>query len=98
MDIDISSPVASNLTTLTTVSARIIAPNRNRRGILFHNPGTVNKSVCPANLAANGAGSIILLPKAQKQINASGKVRVNCAFNAVTANNADGSLSILEFV
>ena len=77
----------------------LMAANQNRRGILFHNPGTQNKAVCPANLAASqGAGSIILLPKQSKQINAFGKVRINCGFNAQTANNGDGTLSWLEFV
>jgi hypothetical protein len=99
MDIDISSPNGGQVTNLTTASSTLIGSNANRRGILFHNPGTQNKAVCPANLAASqGAGSILLLPKSQKQINAFGKVRVNCGFNAQTANNGDGSLSWLEFV
>ena len=99
MDIDISSPNGGQVTNLTTASSTLLGSNPNRRGILFHNPGTQNKAVCPANLAASqGAGSIILLPKAQKQINAFGKVRVNCGFKAQTANNGDGSLTWLEFV
>jgi len=99
IDIDIPSPNGLQVTNLTTASAQLIGSNQNRRGILFHNPGTQNKAIAPANLAASqGAGSIILLPKAQKQINASGKVRINCAFNALTANNADGALTALEFV
>lgn len=99
LDIDIASPAGSQTSALTTASSALIGPNPNRRGILFHNPGVQNKAICPANLAASqGAGSIILLPKASKQINAFGKVRVNCGFNAATANNADGSLSWLEFV
>lgn len=99
LDIDITSPNGGQVTNLTTSSVTLLPSNSNRRGILFHNPGTQNKAVCPSNLSASqGAGSIILLPKAQKQINAFGKVRVNCGFNAQTANNSDGSLSWLEFV
>lgn len=99
LDIDITSPNGGQVTNLTTASATLLGANQNRRGILFHNPGAQNKAVAPANLAASqGAGSIIILPKAQKEIRAFGKVRVNCGFNAQTANNGDGSLSWLEFV
>lgn len=99
LDIDITSPNGWQTSALTTASQAFLPANQNRRGVLFHNPGTQNKAVCPANLAASqGAGSIILLPKASKEIRACGKVRVNCAFNAATANNADGALTALEYV
>ncbi len=98
-DIDIVSPNGWQTSALTTASSVFLNPNQNRRGILFHNPGTQNKAVCPANLAASqGAGSIIIVPKAQKEIRACGKVRINCGFNAATANNADGTLTALEYV
>jgi hypothetical protein len=99
IDIDIPSPNGLQVTSLTTASVQIIGANAVRRGILFHNPGTQPKAVSPGNLPASlTAGSIILLPKAEKRIDARGKVRVNCAFNALTANNADGTLTALEFV
>jgi hypothetical protein len=99
LDVDIPSPVGKAITGLTTGSTSILSANQNRRGILFHNPGTQNKGIAPANLSASlSAGSIIVLPKDQKQINASGKVRVNCGFNAMTANASDGALTALEFV
>jgi hypothetical protein len=98
-DIDISSPTTFQTSGLTTASSTLLSSNQNRRGILFHNPGTQNKAIAPANLAASlTAGSIILLPKSQKQINAFGKVRINCGFNALTANNSDGALTALQFV
>jgi hypothetical protein len=98
-DIDIPSPTALQTSALTTASSTLLASNSNRRGILFHNPGTQNKAIAPANLAASlTAGSIILLPKSQKQINAFGKVRINCGFNSLTANNSDGALTALQFV
>jgi hypothetical protein len=98
-DIDISSPTALTTSALTTASSVLAASNANRRGVLFHNPGTQNKAIAPANLAASlTAGSIILLPKSEKRIDARGKVRINCGFNALTANNSDGSLSVLQFV
>jgi hypothetical protein len=99
VDVDISSPTAFQTAALTTASSTLIGSNANRRGVLFHNPGTQNKAIAPANLAASlTAGSIILLPKSEKRIDARGKVRINCGFNALTANNGDGTLSALQFV
>ena len=70
-----------------------------RRGIIFTNPGTANKFVCPANLAAvHGAGSWTILPGETKQIIARGKVRVNCAWNGLTTSNGDPDLTILEML
>lgn len=99
VDVDIASPNGFNLTGLTTGSAQILPAKQNRRGLLFHNPGTFRKWIAPGNLAASaGAGSIAILPAGQKEIRAFGKVRLNCAFNAVTENNADPTLLALEYV
>lgn len=99
VDVDLISPNGFATSALTTGSAQFLPANKNRRGLLFHNPGTQNKGISPGNLAASiGAGSIIVLPKDQKEIRAFGKVRMNCAFNACTANNADGTLTALEYV
>jgi hypothetical protein len=97
--IDRTSPGSFAIAGLTTASSQILGANPNRRGLLWHNPGTQLKWVAPGNLAASqGAGSIAILPKDQKEIRARGKVRVNCAFNALTANNGDGTLTALEYV
>ena len=47
----IASPNGSGVL-LTTASLAAIGANAQRRGLTFHNPGTVNHYVCPANLAA----------------------------------------------
>lgn len=98
-DVDLASPNPFNTTALTTASSQFMPANPIRRGVLFHNPGPQRKWISPGNLAASaGAGSIAILAKAEKEILARGKVRINCAFNAVTENNADGALAALEYV
>ena len=98
-DVDVVSPKGFNFTSLTTASAQILPANPNRRGALWHNPGPQLKWISPGNLAAvQGAGSIAILPAGELEIRAFGKVRLNCAFNALTANNADPSLTALEYV
>jgi len=100
LDVDISSPTAQAVTNLTTVSSQVRAANQVRRGLYMHNPGaTYAKGIAPGNIAAAiGAGSIVLLPQASKEIRARGKIRINCAFNAVTANNADPDLTLLTYL
>jgi hypothetical protein len=97
--VPITSPNGIAVTNLTTASAQVIAANPVRRGIIFSNPGVANKYVCPANLAASvGAGSWTILPGQQRMIIARGRVRVNCAWNGLSANNADPDLTILEML
>jgi hypothetical protein len=94
----IASPNGSGVL-LTTASASAIGANPVRRGITFHNPGTVNLAVCPANLAAViGAGGITLLPGETKTFMARSKsrVRVNCGWNAIAASGTNNPLTILE--
>jgi hypothetical protein len=100
MDIDNTGPNSVNATTLTTASSQLLAANQNRRGLLLGNPGgTYYKAFSPGNIAASiGAGSIILTPQTSKLIKAFGKVRINCAINATTQNNADGTATALEFI
>jgi hypothetical protein len=98
MDIDIASPAVNQFAALTTVSSTLLTQFQNRRGLYMHNPGTVAKGIAPANIpAAIGAGSIVLLPQASKEIRAFGKVRMNCGFNGITASNADGTLTLLSY-
>lgn len=100
VDVDIASPNAYQTAALTTGSAQLMPANQNRRGVQFGNPGAIYyKGFAPGNLAASiGAGSIVLAPQATKLIRATGKVRVNCAFNAVTQSGADGTATALEFI
>jgi hypothetical protein len=95
----ISSPAITQETALGTVSKSVIGANPMRRGILFHNPGSVVVGVCPANLVALiGAGSLTILPGQEKRILAKGRVRVNCGFNAIAQGGSNNDLTILEFL
>lgn len=84
---------------LGTSSLLAISANPVRRGITFHNPGSVEVAVCPANLSAViGAGGIILLPGQSKTFMARprSRVRVNCGWNAIAASGSNNPLTILE--
>lgn len=94
----IASPNGSGVL-LTTASMLAIGANPVRRGITFHNPGTVNLAMCPANLSAViGAGGITLLPGETKTFMARprSRVRVNCGWNAIAASGANNPLTMLE--
>lgn len=94
----ILSPRASGIL-LGTGSVPAIGSNAQRRGITFHNPGTVNLAVCPANLAAAiGAGSIILLPGQTRTYQAKPKsrIRINCGWNAIAQSSSNNPLTVLE--
>lgn len=99
LDVDIASPIVS-LAALTVISSQIIGANPVRRGLFLHNSGaSYAKGIAPGNIGASiGAGSIVLLPQSSKEIRARGKVRLNCAFNAVTQNNADPNLTVLTYI
>jgi hypothetical protein len=93
------SPNGVQISNLTTASQQVIGANPNRRGIVFMNPGAQIAYVCPANLTAvAGAGSMTVLPGGEKRIVAKGRVRVNCAWNAIAAQGSGNSLTILEFL
>lgn len=95
-------PVQSPLTygtTLTNASVPIIAANPQRRTVVFHNPGTVNVAVTPANLVAViGAGGIILLPGQTKQIPAKGLIKVNCGWNGIAAVAGSQPFTVAELL
>jgi hypothetical protein len=94
----IASPKGSGVL-LGTASAAAIGANAQRRGITFHNPGTVELAVCPANLvAAIGAGSIILLPGQTRTYRAKPKsrIRINCGWNAIAQSGSNNPLTMLE--
>lgn len=95
---DITSPNATGLL-VGTSSMTAIGANVQRRGITFHNPGTVALAVSPANLAAvYGAGGIILLPGQSKTFmaKAASRIRVNCGWNAIAQSGSNNPLSVLE--
>ena len=81
------------------VSILAIAANAVRRGVMFHNPGTVSCAVTPANLAAViGAGGITVLPGQTKQIRARGLIRVNCGWNVISASGSGNPFTALELL
>lgn len=94
-----TSPSGTAVSGLGTASTQVIAANPTRRGVLFHNPGSVNVAVCPANLTAViGAGSRIIFPGSEFRLFAAGRVRVNCAWKAIAASGAANKLTVLEFL
>lgn len=94
----ITSPNASGVL-VGGASIAAIGANAQRRGITFHNPGTVALAVCPANLAALfGAGGITLLPGQSRTFMArpASRIRVNCGWNAIAQSGSNNPLSVLE--
>lgn len=94
----IASPLGSGVL-VGGASTTAIAANRQRRGITFHNPGTVALAVCPANLTAVfGAGGITLLPGQSKTFMAKpqSRIRVNCGWNVIAQSGSNNPLTILE--
>ncbi len=95
----VSSPNPILSTTLGTASIPILTANPSRRGVIFHNPGSVNIGVCPSNLtAAIGAGSIIILPGAEVQILGNRRIKINCAWNGIAASSSNNDLTMLELL
>jgi hypothetical protein len=97
----IASPVSSGVL-LGTAVVSAIGSNAQRRGIAFHNPGTVAVSVCPSNLsvAYGVAGSIIVLPGQTKTYMAKplSRIRVSCGWNAASQSGSNNPLTILEYL
>jgi len=97
--VGIVSQVGRQFSNIRTQSTRILPPFMNRRGVMFHSPGTAPKAMSPGNIPARiGAGSVILMPGAAREFRALGKVRMNNSFNAITANDCDRTLTALVSV
>lgn len=94
--IPVVSPVALQTNSLGAGSQALLPADPNRHGVLFSNPGTVTCAVCPDNLAASiGAGSIIVLPGAEKRIVGNDLVKINCGWNAIAQSGSGNSLTAL---
>ena len=99
-DFSILGPYGIAITTLTTVSQQVLAADNARNGVIFHNPGAQNKRVMPAgSVLAGGSGGILIEPQTDYILmkDQDSQFNINCAWIAVTDNNADGSLTILNF-
>jgi hypothetical protein len=94
----ISSPVGS-AASLDTTSVQILGASPVRRGVIFHNPGTIPLAICPANLTAVfGGGSMVVLPGQERRIIAEGRIRVNCAWNGIAQSGTGNPLTILSIL
>jgi hypothetical protein len=95
--VPITSPVASGLTNLGTVSVPAIGSNPVRRKIEFINPNAlVTVFVCPSNLTATtGGGSIPIVPGGTLIIEGE---NVNAGWNAIAASGNNNGLTILEYL
>lgn len=99
-DLPILGPYGIAITTLTTVSAQVLAADPQRAGVIFHNPGTATKRIMPAGSVLAGAlGGIPIYPQTEYILlkDPSAQFNVNCAWIAVTDDNADAALTILNF-
>ena len=99
-DYSILGPYGIVITTLTTVSQQVLGVDNARNGVIFHNPGAQNKRVMPVGSAlAGGSGGILIEPQTDYVLmkNQDSQFNINCAWIAVTDNNSDGSLTILNF-
>lgn len=99
-NLPILGPYAVAVTTLTTVAATVLAADPTRAGVIFHNPGAQNKRVLPVGgTLIGGAGGILIYPQSEFTLlqDELEQYNVNCAWQAVTDNNADGALTILDF-
>lgn len=99
-DLSILGPYSIPISTLTTVSSQVLAADPARAGVFFHNPGTVMKRILPAgSTLVGGSGGILLPPQADYQIirDDNSQFNVNCAWIAVTDDNSDTALTVLDF-
>ena len=93
--ISLTSPV-DTLTVLAVASIPILAADPNRRGVIFINASAVNQAVCPSNLAAVvGAGSIVIAPGAEARIVGNRRVKINCAWNGISASGSGNQITAL---
>lgn len=96
----ILAPYSIGFTDLTTVSQEVIGEDIGRTGIIFANPGTKNKRVIPSgNTLAGGSGGILIYPQTEFMLlqGEGTQYNVNCAWIAVTDDNADGNLTVFDF-
>lgn len=109
-DFPILGPYSIAISNLTTASAQVLAADNARTGIIFHNPGSKNKRVLPAGTTAadlvtaatqliGGTGGILIYPQSEFMLiqGEDTQYNTNCAWIAVTDDNTDGALTILNF-
>lgn len=99
-DYPILGPYGIAVTALTTIGRQVLAADNGRTGVFFHNPGTANKRVMPiGSVLVGGVGGILIYPQSDYVLLKSedSEFNINCAWQAVTDDNADGILTIFDF-
>lgn len=101
-ELSILGPYSIPITTLTGVATTILAADDARTGVWFHNPGSEIKRIMPAGTGlalVAGAGGIPIYPQTDYYLlkHPTSPFNINCAWVAVTDNNSDPALTILNF-
>lgn len=96
-DVPVIGPVAVAKTVGATVT-QVAAADPVRRGILFHNPGSVAIRVAPSNLTPSiGIGGIVIYPQTEFALYSDGFIQVNCAWSAIADDGSSNPLTVFDF-
>ena len=100
-DIPILGPIGIGIPGLTTTASMVLASDPVRHGILFHNPSTtITKRIAPiGSTLLPGAGGIQIYPQNDFMLfdDEYPLLNVNCAWQALTDDSSDGTLTIFNF-
>ena len=95
-DVPVLGPIAV-AASLSTVSSQVLAADPVRRGVIFHNPGSINIRVVPSNLTpVAGSSGILIYPQTEETIFGTDTIHVNSAWNAI-CDSATTPLTIFNF-
>jgi hypothetical protein len=100
-DVPVLGPLAVGVSTLNQVWQQALGADTGRRGLIFHNPGSNNLRVAPANLPSqpsNGQGALLIYPQEEVTLFPGDEhVNVNCAWMAWTDSGSNQPITILNF-
>lgn len=99
-DYPILGPYSIAITGLTTVAQTVLAADPGCKGVIFHNPGSKTKRILPAGSAlVGGTGGIVIYPQSEYTLlqSQNSHFNINAAWQAVTDDNTDGTLTVLSF-
>lgn len=100
-DVPVLGPIGIGFATIGATWQQVLGFDATRRGVIFHNPGTVDLLVAPANLSsqpANGAGAIRIYAQSEAVILAENEHdNVNSAWMAWSDGGTNQPISILNF-
>ena len=104
-----SSPASYAINNLGTTAATVIAPNADRYGLMFHNPGTANVYVYPTTVYSYPAmtttapttaivgGSLLIYPGGTLSFPSTIFANVNCGWSAFSGTGSNQALTVVEF-